>query len=128
MITNISEGVKISVEVFYQPDQSNPANSEYLFAYRITIKNINNFPIQLLRRHWIIADSNGETREVEGEGVVGNQPVIEPNNTYQYISACALTTEIGKMHGMYLFENTYAKKTFSALIPEFHLQAPFKLN
>ena len=65
MITNISEGVKISVEVFYQPDQSNPANSEYLFAYRITIKNINNFPIQLLRRHWIIADSNGETREVE---------------------------------------------------------------
>lgn len=128
MITNISEGVKISVEVFYQPDQSNPANSEYLFAYRITIKNINNFSIQLLRRHWIIADSNGETREVEGEGVVGNQPVIESNNTYQYISACTLTTEIGKMHGMYLFENTYSKKTFSALIPEFHLQAPFKLN
>ena len=75
MISQISKGVKICVEVFYQPDYSNPINHEFMFAYRITIQNNNNFEIQLLRRHWFILDSCGDKKEVEGEGVVGVQPV-----------------------------------------------------
>lgn len=78
MVSKISEGVEISVETFYQADYSNPLNSEYMFAYRITIENHNNFTVKLLRRHWFIFDSNGEHREVEGEGVVGVQPVLKP--------------------------------------------------
>ena len=76
MITNITEGVKISVETFYQPDYSQPLNAEYMFAYRIIIQNESEFTVKLLRRHWYIFDSNGALREVEGEGVIGQQPVI----------------------------------------------------
>ena len=74
MTSMISEGVEVSVESFYQPDYSNPISAEFMFAYRITIENHNQFPVKLLRRHWHIFDSNGQNREVEGEGVVGVQP------------------------------------------------------
>jgi len=74
MANKISEGVEVSVETFYQPDYSNPLSGEYMFAYRITIENHNNFSVKLHRRHWHIFDSNGSYREVEGEGVVGVQP------------------------------------------------------
>jgi ApaG protein len=124
----ISEGVKITVENAYQPEYSNPAQQEYLFAYKITIENNNSFPVQLLRRYWFIADSTGENREVEGEGVVGVQPIINPGKSYQYISTCNLQSELGKMKGMYLLENLHNKKTFEVIIPEFQLQVPFKLN
>lgn len=124
----ISEGVKITVENAYQPEYSDPAQQEYLFAYKITIENNNSFPVQLLRRYWFIADSTGENREVEGEGVVGVQPVINPGKSYQYISTCNLQSELGKMKGMYLLENLHNKKTFEAIIPEFQLQVPYKLN
>jgi ApaG protein len=124
----ISEGVKITVENAYQPEYSDPAQQEYLFAYKITIENNNSFPVQLLRRYWFIADSTGENREVEGEGVVGVQPVINPGKSYQYISTCNLQSELGKMKGMYLLENLHNKKTFEVIIPEFQLQVPFKLN
>jgi len=69
MISKISQGVKISVETYYQPEYSNPANSEFMFAYRISIENNNSFPVQLMSRHWFIFDSNGTSREVEGDGV-----------------------------------------------------------
>jgi ApaG protein len=124
----ISEGVKITVENAYQPEYSDPAQQEYLFAYKITIENNNSFPVQLLRRYWFIADSTGENREVEGEGVVGVQPVINPGKSYQYISTCNLQSELGKMKGMYLLENLHNKKTFEVIIPEFQLQVPYKLN
>jgi len=128
MVKQITEGVSISVETFYQPNQSNPINGEYLFAYRITIENLSALPIRLLRRHWHIVDSNGLFREVEGEGVVGQQPIIQPGEHYQYVSACNLRTEIGKMYGTYLMENLYNKKNFTVNIPEFKLLAPFKMN
>jgi ApaG protein len=86
MVSQISEGVNISVETFYQPEYSNPLNVEYMFAYRITLENTNSFPVQLLRRHWYIFDSNAEHREVEGEGVIGIQPVINPGQKFQYVS------------------------------------------
>ena len=119
MISKISEGITISVETYYQPEYSNPVNSEFMFAYRITIENNNAFPVQLLRRHWYIYDSNGSMREVEGEGVVGVQPQINPGESYQYISGCNLRSEIGKMSGTYLMENINTKKSFDAVIPAF---------
>lgn len=128
MISKISEGVKISIETFYQPECSNPVAEEYTFAYRITLENNNSFPVQLLRRHWYIFDSNADYREVEGEGVIGIQPVINPSEKYQYVSGCNLRSEIGKMHGMYFMENYHNKKTFIINIPVFEMVAPFKLN
>jgi ApaG protein len=128
MVSKISEGVKISVETFYQPDYSNPVNGEYMFAYRITIENNNSFPVKLLRRHWYIYDSNGSLREVEGEGVIGVQPQINPNENYQYISGCNLRTEMGKMYGTYQMENLNNKKQFEVSIPAFEMQVPFKMN
>ncbi|HUS01948.1 MAG TPA: Co2+/Mg2+ efflux protein ApaG [Chitinophagaceae bacterium] len=128
MVSKISEGVTISVETFYQPDYSNPQSSEFMFAYRITIENNNSFPVKLLRRHWFIFDSDATHREVEGEGVIGNQPEINSGEKYQYISGCNLRTELGKMHGTYTMENLNNKKLFSVNIPAFEMTVPFKLN
>jgi len=128
MISKISEGIEVSVETFYQPDYSNPVSGEYMFAYRITIENHNNFPVKLLRRHWYIIDGNGTTREVEGEGVVGVQPVLQPSEKYQYVSGCNLRTEMGKMHGTYSMENLHSKSLFSVNIPVFEMIVPFKMN
>jgi ApaG protein len=116
------------VETFYQSDHSNPINSEYLFAYRISIENNSKFPIKLLRRKWIITESNGLKRIVEGEGVVGEQPIIEPGKSFQYVSAANLKNDIGKMSGHYEMQNLHSKKTLKIQIPEFKLIAPFKLN
>ncbi|MDB5192648.1 MAG: apaG [Segetibacter sp.] len=128
MVSKISEGVLISVETFYQSDYSNPANSEYMFAYRITIENHNGFSVQLHRRHWNIFDSNGEYREVEGEGVVGQQPVLQPGEQFQYVSGCNLRTEMGKMFGTYEMENLNNKEVFRVNIPAFEMVVPFKMN
>ncbi|MDB5196222.1 MAG: cobalt transporter [Flaviaesturariibacter sp.] len=128
MISKISEGVKISVETFYQQDYSNPLQSEYMFAYRITIENHNSFAVKLHSRHWHIFDSDGEYREVEGEGVVGMQPVINAGEEYQYVSGCNLHTEMGKMHGTYMMENLQNKQLFEVNIPAFEMITPFKYN
>jgi len=128
MANKISEGVEVSVETFYQPDYSNPVSGEYMFAYRITIDNHNNFPVKLHRRHWYIFDSNGSYREVEGEGVVGVQPVLNTGERYQYVSGCNLRTEMGKMHGSYSMENLNNKEIFDVNIPIFEMIVPFKMN
>lgn len=124
----ISEGVEVGVETYYQQDYSNPLQAEYMFAYRISIENHNDFPIKLLRRHWHIFDSNGAHREVEGEGVVGVQPVLAPGEKYQYVSGCNLKSEMGKMHGTYRMENLNSKKLFDVNIPAFEMFVPFKNN
>jgi ApaG protein len=128
MTSKISEGIKISVETYYQPDYSNPVNNEFMFAYKISIENNNKFAVKLLRRHWHIYDSNGSLREVEGEGVVGVQPQINPGQLYQYISGCNLRTELGKMSGTYLMQNLNNDNTFTVTIPSFDMTVPFKLN
>jgi len=128
MVSLISEGVEVSVETFYQQDYSNPMQSEYMFAYRIAIENHNSFPVKLHRRHWYIFDSTGSTREVEGEGVVGVQPVLSPGEKYQYVSGCNLRTEMGRMHGTYQMENLNNKKIFEVNIPAFEMFVPFKNN
>jgi ApaG protein len=128
MVSKISAGVKISVETFYQQDYSNPIQSEYMFAYRITIENHNDFPVKLHSRHWYIFDSDGSYREVEGEGVVGMQPTIESGEEYQYVSGCNLHTEMGRMHGTYHMENLHNKQQFEVKIPAFEMITPFKYN
>ena len=128
MVSLISEGVEVSVETYYQQDYSNPMQSEYMFAYRIAIENHNSFPVKLHRRHWYIFDSTGSTREVEGEGVVGVQPVLSPGEKYQYVSGCNLRTEMGRMHGTYQMENLNSKQFFDVNIPAFEMFVPFKNN
>lgn len=128
MTSKVTEGVSVTVETFYQPDYSNPVSGEFMFAYRITLQNNNSFPVRLLRRHWYIFDSNGTQREVEGEGVVGVQPQINPGEQYQYVSGCNLRTEIGKMYGTYSMENISSKKQFEVKIPIFDMIVPFKMN
>jgi len=128
MDNKITNGVNVSVESFYQPEYSNPITHEFMFAYRITIKNNNSFPIRLLRRQWYIFDSNASHREVEGDGVVGVQPLIKPGEQYQYVSGCNLKTEYGKMHGFYVLENFNSKLQFQVKIPTFEMVVPFKMN
>lgn len=128
MVSKITEGVTITVDTFYQPEYSNPVAGEYMFAYRITIENNNLFPVKLLHRYWNIFDSNGTYKEIEGEGVVGVQPVILPGSQYQYVSGCNLKTEMGRMQGTYTMENLNNKKQFKATIPLFEMFAPFKGN
>lgn len=128
MVTEITSGIKVSVETEYQPAYSSPAQYHYVFTYRVTIENISDYAIKLLRRHWFIHDANKTLREVEGEGVVGIQPVIEPGNTHQYVSGCNLKSGLGKMNGSYLMERVMDGKKFKATIPEFTMVVPFKLN
>ncbi len=128
MTSMISEGVKVSVETFYQQDYSNPVQSEFMFAYRITIENHNSFPVKLQSRHWYIFDSDGSKREVEGEGVVGMQPIIVSGGEYQYVSGCNLHTEMGRMYGTYIMENMDTKEAFDVSIPSFDMITPFKNN
>ena len=128
MISKITEGVRVSIETSYQQEYSSPMQAHYVFTYRINIENYGEHTIRLLRRHWFIYDANGLIREVEGEGVVGQQPTLEPGTSHEYVSGCNLQTEMGKMRGTYLVERIVDGKQFSVIIPEFMLIAPFKLN
>jgi ApaG protein len=128
MVSKVTEGVKVIVETYYQPDYSNPLSGEYMFAYRVTIENRNSFPVQVLSRHWHIFDSNATRREVQGDGVVGVQPVIKPGGRYQYVSGCNLKTEMGSMHGTYSVLDLNTQRTFDVRIPVFQMTAPFKMN
>lgn len=128
MVTAITKGIKISVETEYQPDYSSPSQYHYVFTYRIEIENLSAHTIQLLRRHWYIHDSCKEMHEVEGAGVVGLQPVLEPGQSHHYVSGCNLISGMGKMHGTYLMERLVDGRKFQVAIPEFSMVAPFKLN
>ena len=128
MDTKTTEGVKVTVTTNYLPDYSSPVQQHYVFAYKINIENNSEFTVKLLRRHWYIHDATGVVREVEGEGVVGQQPVLEPGESHEYVSGCNLKTGMGKMRGTYLMERMVDGKQFNANIPEFVLIVPYKLN
>ena len=128
MVTQVTAGIQITVRTKYQESYSKPSDNHFLFTYIITIENKSEFTVQLMRRHWFIFDSNGEQREVEGEGVVGQQPVLMPGDVYEYESACNLMTDMGAMHGTYLFERKADRARFVVQIPEFRLEAPMKMN
>ena len=129
MSTTTTQGVTVTVTTNYLPDYSSPAQEHYVFAYRIEIRNGSAFTVKLLRRHWLISDaSSTATREVEGEGVVGRQPVLEPGEVHQYVSGCNLKSGMGKMRGTYLMERVGSGEQFRVNIPEFTLVVPFRLN
>lgn len=128
MLTKTTEGIKISVSTAYQQGYSSPGQDHFVFTYKIKIENNNEHTVQLLRRHWYIFDANGVVREVEGEGIVGQQPVLEPGDVHEYVSGCNLHTGIGKMHGTYLFERIVDGGQFKVIIPEFSMTVPYRLN
>jgi len=121
-------GVGVKVKTTYLPEYSNPNQAHFVFEYEITIENFSDHTVQLLRRHWYIHDTYGRLREVEGVGVVGEQPVLEPGETYQYISGCNLNTAIGKMRGYYTMELLMDGTSFKVIIPEFVMEVPYRLN
>lgn len=123
-----TNGIQVRVECSYQPNYSNPLEEKFIYAYRITIDNLSSSTVQLLRRHWKIYESTGIIREVEGEGVIGQQPIIEIGASHQYISWSHLNTGMGRMEGTYQMLNCETGETFSVVIPEFKLIAPFLLN
>ncbi len=128
MDTLTTNGVRISVDTFYQEQYSKPVERQFIFAYRITIDNLSALTVQLLRRHWIIMDSTGLVREVEGEGVVGQQPILHPGESHQYVSWCHLTTGMGRMHGTYLMQDSKTQRSFDVRVPQFRLVAPIVHN
>ena len=118
---------QIEVETDYVDQQSDPASERYVFAYTISIHNQGRIPAQLLTRHWIITDANGRIQEVRGEGVVGEQPYIEPGETFRYSSGAILDTPVGSMHGSYgMVADDGA--AFDTMIEPFTLAAPHTLN
>lgn len=126
--TQLTHGIKVSVQTDFHNEHSVAENNHYLFSYRISIENKSSATIQLISRHWYIFDSINERREVEGDGVVGEQPVIMPGEVFEYESACSLTTDIGKMSGSYLIERKIDRTRFEVIIPKFELVAPYRLN
>ena len=128
METLTTQGIKVSVEPFYLPKESLPVQQRYVHAYRIIIENRSEHTVQLLSRHWYIFESNGILREVKGEGVVGQQPILEPSEKHEYTSWCPLMTDIGKMHGTFNMQNLVTSDFFEVVVPEFKLVPPFKKN
>ena len=128
MVTEITEGVKVTVETEYQPDYSSPSQDHYVFTYQVTIENNSNHTVKLLRRHWYIQDIGYPRREVEGEGVIGQQPILEPGDTHRYVSGCNLKSGIGTMKGTYLMVRVMNGKRLEVMIPEFTMMAPYRAN
>jgi len=128
MITATTQGVKVTVETEYMPEYSSPAQYHFVFTYRITIENVNDHTIRLVSRHWDIKDATHSKREVDGDGVVGKQPVLEPGEAHQYVSGCNLKSGIGSMSGYYTMEKVIDGKIFNVDIPGFMMVVPFKLN
>jgi ApaG protein len=123
MPTTVTDGIRISVQATYLEDRSAPEDGSFAFAYQVTIANEGRRRVQLMRRHWIITDGNGEVREVEGPGVVGEQPVLDAGQAHQYTSGAVLTTPIGTMEGTYEMHEP-GGRVFKAAIPRFQLQKP----
>lgn len=114
---------KITTTTVYVDSESTPTENKFFFAYKIHIKNTGNSTAQLISRHWIITDARGHVEEVTGPGVVGLQPKIPPGQSFEYDSACPLTTSSGTMKGFYHFTNEDGEN-FEVTIPEFYLIAP----
>jgi len=117
----------VSVSTRYLSQQSDPAASRYVFSYTVTVKNIGSMKAQLIARHWIIKDANGNEEEVRGLGVIGYQPLLEPGQEFEYTSGTALETPLGSMLGSYLCVAEDGAQ-FNAAIPEFVLSLPRTLH
>jgi ApaG protein len=128
METAITDGIKISVETFYESESSKPKDQFFFFSYMVTIENQSNQVIQLLKRKWNIFDSIGKHYVVEGDGVIGKQPILTPGEIYTYESSCYISSDMGKMWGHYVMERQDDGSMIEVTIPEFQLMIPFKMN
>ena len=128
MVKTTTHNIEISVEVKYLADQSVPRENHYFFIYFITIENKSDFSVQLLKRHWDIFDSISDLRTVDGEGVVGETPILSPGEKFEYNSGCNLTSELGFMTGYYTLVKMFDGKEFNVEIPRFDLIVPAKMN
>jgi len=122
-----TQGIRVQVRSRYLPERSAPREEQYLFAYHITISNVGDDTAQLISRHWYITNADGQTEEVEGPGVVGEQPVLRPGMSFEYTSFCPLKTSVGSMHGTYTMV-TPGGTTFEARISPFTLAVPYAVN
>ena len=127
-IKRTTKGITVSVDSAYLPEQSRPRLSQFIHGYQIKIENHSKQTVQLLRRHWYIKNEIGEIREVEGEGVIGQCPILKPTASHAYTSYCPLDTEMGAMWGYYTMEDKQTGEEFEVEVPEFQLIAPLKLN
>lgn len=128
METAITKGVKVSVKSKYNPEYSDPSENKYIFSYKVFIENLSEESIQVLSRHWYIVDASLNQREVKGDGIIGEQPIIHPGKTHTYSSWCPLGTEIGKMYGTYQIVVLSSMKKIKVKIPEFKFIASYKLS
>ena len=127
MSDTTTNGIRIQVKTQFLPDRSSPGDDQYVFAYHIKISNLGREVAQLISRHWIITTADGETEEVQGAGVVGEQPVLSPGEQFEYTSFCPLKTNVGTMHGSYTMA-TPSGEVFQARIAPFTLAVPHALN
>ena len=127
MTETTTRGIRVQTRPVYVPERSDPARGSYFFAYEITIANVGDEPATLVSRRWVITDGMGQVHEVEGEGVVGHTPHLEPGQVFRYTSFCPLSTPVGTMEGTYLMLRDDGE-TFEATIAPFTLAAPHALN
>jgi ApaG protein len=123
----VTQGIRVTVKARYLEEHSAPRQHRYVFAYTVTISNEGSAPAQLLSRHWIITDATGREEHVQGDGVVGQQPLIAPGEAHQYSSFCPLTTPLGAMRGSYRMVRPDGR-AFDAEVAPFTLAVPHTLN
>ncbi len=128
MIQQVTRGIKISVETHFEGMFYKNYKMHFAFGYRITIENQSNDSVQLQSRFWKIKDALNDTETIEGEGVIGEKPVLKPGERHTYQSGCLLTAPFGAMSGYYNMVNFTSTKKFKVQIPSFKLSAPYALN
>lgn len=128
MVSEVTEGIEVQVRTSYEERFSHPKEGQFVFSYDITIINASMEEVQLLRRKWYTVDATGEVNIVQGDGVVGLQPVLNPGESHNYQSGTHFHTPIGKMSGTYTFKRLKDGAEFEVVIPEFRMAVPFVLN
>ncbi len=123
-----TRGIRVSVLSFYLEDQSKPEEGQFIWAYRVKIENTGPTTVQLLRRTWHITDGRGRTQHVHGAGVIGEQPALEPGETFEYTSGTPLETPSGFMVGAYHMILTASGEAFDVAIPAFSLDSPHQVG
>ncbi len=123
----VTQGIRVHVEAQYDPTRSMPQLSRWFFLYTVRITNEGEVTAQLISRHWVITDATGHVEEVRGPGVVGEQPVLAPGQSFEYTSGCPLSTPFGSMHGTYQMVAANDER-FDAEIAPFTLSEPHALN
>ncbi len=122
-----TRGIRVDVESRYVPERSSPDDGEWFFAYSVRVTNQSDRVVQLVSRHWVITDATGHVEEVKGPGVVGEQPVLQIGESFEYTSACPLSTPVGSMHGTYQMI-TASGERFDARIAPFSLREPLAVH